>query len=167
MVLHFEKHDFVGGAGIVYKDVSGTGGTVEDRVVLLVHPDEVVGTVVLPVSIEMMADVIGFAYAPESGTYEEVNGTTFTRDIYERIQFTAPQMVLGLGRAKTGFELFTLRIDDVSFFVCEVSFAGNDLRRYLFDFHNARLSRRDVISERRCKGISKKNHESRKFAAFN
>ena len=167
MVLHFEKHDFVGGAGIVYKDVSGTGGTVEDRMVLSKHPDEVVGTVVLPVSIEMMADVIGFAYAPESGTYEEVNGTTFTRDIYERIQFTAPQMVLGLGRAKTGFELFTLRIDDVSFFVCEVSFAGNDLRRDLFDFHNARLSRRDVISERRCKGISKKNHESRKFAAFN
>ena len=107
-MLHFEEHDFVGGAGIVYKDVSGTGGTVEDRVVLLVHPDEVVGTVVLPVSIEMMADVIGFAYSPESGAHKEMNAVIFTREFYIRIQFTALLMGLFHGRTKTVFEFFAL-----------------------------------------------------------
>ena len=57
-----------------------TDGTVEERVLFGVKPDEVFGAVVEPIAVEMMAYLSGFGHAPKGGTDEQVNISIFATD---------------------------------------------------------------------------------------
>ena len=84
---HFVEHLLV--TVHVFEDCTGASGAVVDGMVLVVHPDEVVGAVVLSVSIEMMADIIGLSNAPESRTHKDVYIASCIRDFNKWVQFTA------------------------------------------------------------------------------
>ena len=85
----------------VFEDLSGAHSAVPGRMVLDVHPDEVVGAVVELVAVEMVADLVGSGHSPERSTDEFVNQGASARNLDIRI--ATALCVSGLCRAEIGF----------------------------------------------------------------
>jgi hypothetical protein len=109
----------------MFVDDAHAHGAVPSGVVFPVHPDEVVGSVVELVAVQMMAYIVfGRAFAPESGADEQVDVAVEIGDFDNRIDATS--LVVLLGRTEIRFALATFGIADVSFFIREINFAVDE-----------------------------------------
>ena len=83
--------------------MAGTHSAVPSRMVLDVHPDEVVGAVVELVAIEMVAYLVGSGHSTKRSTDEFVNEGVSARNLDTRI--SAPMCIgtVVLGRTEIDF----------------------------------------------------------------